>query len=123
MTAPAPHTQLARLVAYLREAAANGRPLPSIDQITSALGCHHHHNAAKVMMRARKMGLIEVSYGRCGIAAIAAPDGAWILRRDDRRVGRPAPRRCLSCREPFSPPHRHRFLCDPCRRENGCEVE
>jgi len=123
MTAPAPNTQLARLVAYFRDAAESGRPLPSLDQITTAIGCPQKSNFYKVMKRARELGLIEVRYAPNGIESVAAPDGSWVARRADRRAGRPAPRRCLSCREPFSPPHRHRFLCDPCRRENGCEVE
>lgn len=123
MTAPAPNTQLARLVAYFRAAAASGCPLPSLDQITTDVGCLQKSNFYKLMKRARELGLIEVRYAPNGIESVAAPDGSWVARRGDRRAGRPAPRRCLSCREPFSPPHRHRFLCDPCRRENGCEVE
>ena len=107
-----------RVVAALRR--ADGAPCPSNSDLAEALGITEG-SVWDLLDGARRLGLIRVDYLASNRRVISAPDGNWCtgptdVRRRDGGIRRAAPaavppRRCLACRQPFQPAHRHNFLC------------
>jgi hypothetical protein len=114
-----PNSQAAIMLDALRRMAVAGRALPGVTDLADELGLATAYVAADLLRELEVRDLLVLEREGRSIVGAGAADGTWFLRRDARRSSAPpAERRCLRCRDPFAPRHRHNFLCDPCRRSN-----
>ena len=118
MSTPRISAGLDGLLRRVQRAAQTGERLPTGARLAEELGLAGAWTVTGLQRAGEKIGLFRVVHNRRGIAAIEAVDGSWRaigsgaeLPDDAARV---APRRCLRCRDQFSPRHRHNFLCTTC---------
>lgn len=113
----------ARLLRYLQDLAHAKRPCPGNEAVGNAVRIEGWH-VPKALAELRDAGAIVIHYDDTGRrSAVSAGDGSWrvacLLGHDG--TAKPAPRKCLRCRDSFKPEHRGRFTCDECWKAN-CRV-
>lgn len=118
-----PDSTAGRLVAVLRRAAEAGQPCPSNTELAEQLDLHVG-NVSDVLRNARLLGLVRLEAVGGNRRVAVAGDGSWRTAPTALGIRREAPvevaeRRCLRCRGPFQPAHRHNFLCTHCRVANA----
>ncbi|GGG30832.1 hypothetical protein GCM10010964_18430 [Caldovatus sediminis] len=108
------------LLRQLAAAARRGEPCPSNRELAAALGLGMPQQVQWRLRAAEAAGLITIRRLRTRpFRVVAAADGSWATAEAAPPAPALAPRRCLNCRRPFRPEHRHRFLCDPCGARNS----
>lgn len=104
--------RLDQLHDFLRRRARQAKWLPSAALIAEMLALPDGAVVTDLLWQGEQAGLWQVLRdSSLRVTGVVAGDGTWRVVRD-RPQPQPRPqRRCLACRNPFTPEHRYNFLC------------